>query len=203
MLVAAAVVMPSITSWEQVTFTVAGVDMNLRVAAYFAVCAVAALVALSIVLHMQRRPVWLGLMVAMVGWFALAALASRQPPVEWLPTIVRFVLYFSAAVICYRFASTRVNAEEVRGLSRLLPLAVLAAAAIPTVAGIAEFMRGSAPILNGAPRVSGSMPTHPVAFSLVLALSAIVTMGPALILGRRGQQSSAGWPSPCSRPSCS
>ena len=185
LVVAAAVVMPAITSWEQVTFTVAGAEMNLRVATYFTVGAGAALVALPIVMHMERRPVWLGLMMALVGWFTLAAFASHQPPVEWLPTIVRLVLYFSAAVICYRFAETRAGAEEVRDLARLLPLAVLAAAAIPTAAGLAEFARGSAPILNGAPRVSGSMPTHPVAFSLVLVVSAIATMGPAFILGRR------------------
>ena len=185
LLVAAAMVLPAITAAEQVTFSVAGVDMNLRVMAYFGVAAVAAIFALPIVVRMDRRPTWLKLMLAMVAWSTLTGLMAQQSPVEWLPTVVRFVLYFSAATICYWFARSLRDRDHVEKISRLLPLAFLAAAAIPAAAGVAELIRGSAPVLNGAPRVSGSMPSHPVAFSLVLGLSALVTMGPAFLRGRK------------------
>ena len=184
-LVAAAIVLSAITSSEQVTFSVAGADLNLRVAAYFSVAAVAGLLALRILVAMDERPVWLNLMLATVGWFTFTALVAHHSPVEWLPTVVRFALYFSAATVCYWFARSLRDQGQVRDVSRLLPLAILAAAAIPAVAGIAEFMRGSAPIVNGAPRVSGSMPTHPVAYSLMLTLSALVVMGSAFLRGRR------------------
>jgi O-antigen ligase len=184
-LVAAAIFLAAITSAEQVTFSVAGADLNLRVAAYFGVAAVTGLLSLPILVAMDRRPIWLKLMLATVAWFAFTALVARQSPVEWLPTVVRFALYFGAATICYWFGRSLTDPGQVRRVSRLLPLAILAAAAIPAVAGIAEFIRGSAPIVNGAPRVSGSMPTHPVAYSLVLALSALAIMGPAFLLGRK------------------
>jgi O-Antigen ligase. len=184
-LVAAAIFLSAITSAEQVTFSVAGMDLNLRVAAYFGVAAVAGIFALPIVVGMGRRPIWLKLMLATVAWFSFTALVGHQSPVEWLPTVVRFALYFSAATICYWFGRSLRDPRQVRQVSRLLPLAILAAAAIPAAAGIAEFIRGSAPMLNGAPRISGSMPTHPVAYSLVLALSALVTVGPAFLRGRK------------------
>jgi hypothetical protein len=183
-LVAAAILLSAITSAEQVTFSVAGADLNLRVAAYFGVTAVTGVFSLPILLAMDRRPVWLKLMLATVAWFTFTALVARQSPVEWLPTVVRFALYFGAATICYWFGRSLTDPGQVRRVARLLPLAILAAAAIPAAAGIAEFIRGSAPIVNGAPRVSGSMPTHPVAYSLVLALSALAVMGPAFLLGR-------------------
>jgi O-antigen ligase len=184
-LVAAAIVLSAITSSEQVTFSVAGADLNLRVAAYFGVAAVAGVLALRILVAMDRRPLWLKLMLVTVAWFTFTALVAHHSPVEWLPTVVRYALYFSAATICYWFASSLRDQGQVRDVSRLLPLAILAAAAIPAIAGIAEFMRGSAPIVNGAPRVSGSMPTHPVAYSLMLVLSALAVMGPAFLLGRK------------------
>jgi hypothetical protein len=184
-LVAAAIVLPAITSGESVTFRVAGMSMNLRVAAYFAVAAVAGIFALPIVARMERRPAWLKLMLATVAWFTFTALVAHQSLVEWLPTVVRFVLYFSAATICYQFARSLRDGDQVRAVSRFLPLAILAAAAIPAYAGIAEFIRGSAPSINGASRVSGSMPSHPVAYSLVLCVCALAIMGPAFIRGRR------------------
>jgi O-antigen ligase len=94
-------------------------------------------------------------------------------------------LYFSAATISYWFARSLRDRDQVREVSLHLPLAVLAAAAIPAAAGIAEFIRGTAPVINGAPRVSGSMPTHPVAFSLVLVVSALAMMGLAFLRGRK------------------
>lgn len=183
-LVAAALVLPAITSGEFVVLPVAGIDWNLRVAAYFGVAAVAAVVAFSTVVRMDEHPAWLYLMVAMLGWLTITGLLANQSPVEWVPTVVRFALYFSAATISYVFGRS-LNRDQVLVTSRLLPLAILAAAAIPAMAGIAEFIRGSAPVINGAPRVSGSMPTHPVAYSLVLTLSALVTLGPALLRGRK------------------
>jgi O-antigen ligase len=185
LLVAAAIVLPAVTSWEQVTFSLAGIGMNLRVGVYFGVAVVAGVSALTIVVRMERRPAWLKLMLAMVAWFTFTALVAHQSPVEWLPSVVRFVLYSSAATVCYQFGRSLRDRDEVLTVSRFLPLAILAAAAIPAAAGLAEFIRGSAPVINGAPRVSGSMPTHPVAYSLVLALSALAIMAPAFLLGRK------------------
>jgi hypothetical protein len=184
-LVGAAIFLSAITSAEQITFSVAGTELNLRVAAYFGVAAMAGVLSLPILVAMDRRPPWLKLMLATVVWFTFTALVAHHSPVEWLPTVVRYVLYFTAATICYWFARSLRDRGQIRDVSRLLPLAILAAAAIPAIAGIAEFMRGSAPIVNGAPRVSGSMPTHPVAYSLMLTLSALAVMGPAFLLGRK------------------
>ena len=72
-LVAAAIVLPAITSWEQFTFTVAGLGMNLRVAAYFGVAVIAAVFALQVVLRMEQRPGWLKLMLAMISWLPLTS----------------------------------------------------------------------------------------------------------------------------------
>lgn len=184
LLVAAAVVLPAITATEQITFSIAGIDLNVRVAAYFCVAAAAGISATAIVVRMERRPAWLMIMLATLSWFTFTALVAHQSPVEWLPTIVRLGLYFSAAVICYSLARSIQDSGQVGRLSRLLPLALMSAAVIPAVAGIAEFIRGTAPIVNGAPRVSGSMPTHPVAYSLVLVICALVIMGPAMLRGR-------------------
>lgn len=183
-LVAAAVLLPAITAAEQITFSVAGADLNVRVVAYFLVATVAGIAALRTVVRMERRPAWLLIMLATVSWFTFTALAAHQSPVEWLPTIVRFALYLSAATICYSVGRSIQDADQLDRLARLLPLAVLSAAVIPVLAGFAEFVRGSAPIVNGAPRISGSMPTHPVAYSLVLVVCAIVAFAPAILRGR-------------------
>ena len=86
-LLAAAVVMPSITSLERVTFSVAGLGMNLRVAAYFTVAAATGLAALWVVLRMKHRPVWLGLMLAMLAWFTVTA--SHGSGWEGIRVIIR------------------------------------------------------------------------------------------------------------------
>jgi hypothetical protein len=183
-LVAAGMIMPAITSAERITVPVLGEELNARVAFYLGVTAIASVVALPIVLTVTPRPVWLKLMLVTLGWVVVSAVLSRTSVVDWLPTTVRFALYFAAATIGYWFGRSLCDRAQVLTVSRLLPLALLAAAAVPAAAGIAELVRGTAPILNGAPRVSGSMPTHPVAYSLVLALSAIVTIGPAILRGR-------------------
>ena len=145
-LVAAAIVLPAITSMESITFRVAGMGMNVRVATYFVVAGVAGILVIPIIWRMEKRPAWLKLMLAMVVWLVLTSLVSRQPPVDWLPTVVRFALYFSAATICYWFARSLQDPDHIRAVARLLPLAILAAAVIPSYAGVAEFIRGRWPL---------------------------------------------------------
>jgi O-antigen ligase len=179
-----AIVFPAITAGEWVTFSFKGAEMNLRVAAYFCVALLTGAAALVLLLRMTTRPGWIKLMLVMLAWFLFTALVARQSPREWLPTIVRWILYIGAAIVCYSFARSLEGPDEISGVSRFLPLALLAAAVVPAVAGTVEFVRGTAPVLNGAPRVSGSMPSHPVAFSLVLSVCMVGSIGPAIIRGR-------------------
>jgi O-antigen ligase len=184
LLLAVSIVFPAVTSGERLAFTIAGAAMNLRVAFYFLVAAVTGAIAAWLVLRMASRPVWLSLMLAMAAWLILTALVAHQPPVEWVPTVLRFVLYFGTAITCYAFARRLESPEQRSAVARVLPMALLTAAAVPFLAGIVEFVRGTAPMLNGAPRVSGTMPSHPVAFSLVLCVCAVASIGPAVVRGR-------------------
>lgn len=183
-LVAAAIVLPAITWTERTVFDVGGVSMNIRVAAYFFLAAIAAVAALPIAIRVRPRPVWVVLMAVWLGWLLLTSLAARQSLIEWVPTTVRFVLYFSAALIFYDHARSRSSLAEREALAWLLPIVVLGMSVIPSIAGIAEFIRGDALFLNGARRISGSMPGHPVAYSLLLAVSVMATVAPALLRGR-------------------
>lgn len=183
-LVAAVIVLPAITWTERTVFDVGGVSMNARVATYFVVAAIAGVAALPIAIRLRPRPVWLVLMATWLGWLLLTSLAARQSLIEWVPTTVRFLLYFSAALVFYDHARSRSSLAGREALAWFLPIVVLAMAVVPSIAGIAEVVRGDAPFLNGAPRISGSMPRHPVAYSLVLAVSVMATVAPALIRGR-------------------
>lgn len=182
-LLAGMIVLPAITWAERVTFRLGPIDMNVRVAVYFTLGALATAAAVPIAIRMANRPRWFLLMGVMLGWLLLTSLIARQGPVEWVPTVVRFALYFSTALIFYSYFRSLADPARTAAVAWLLPLAVLAMAIIPAISGLAELVRGDAPFLNGAPRVSGSMIRHPVAFSLVLAVSVLATVAPAIIRG--------------------
>ena len=183
-LLGAVVLMPAITSFEDVTFRVGNIQMNLRVAAYFTTSLTACVAAAAVLVRSKWYPAWLKAMVLMLVWLWITALVSGQSPIEWLPTIVRFVLYFSAAVVFCHVGRGIGSSEEARVWSLAVFWTLLVAALVPGLAGLMEWIRGMAPLLNGAPRISGSMPTHPVAYSLVLVVSALATMGIAIVRGR-------------------
>jgi O-antigen ligase len=179
LLVASAVVMPAITSGENIRFPVGAIEMNVRVAFYLLVSALTASAAAFLIFRFRPRPLWFLLLGSLIGWALFTALMGLHSPVEWMPTVARLSLYFSAASIMYLYARSLPDAARVRRFSLILPIVLLTAAVIPAVAGVAELLGGAVPILNGAPRVSGSMPGHTVAFSLVFVVAAIATIGPA------------------------
>ena len=175
-LLLAAVVFPAITSWERITFDPMGIELNVRVVVYSAIAGLAGSAAAIRIVQMRIYPVWLSLMLAMLGWLLLTALAAAQSPREWLPTIVRYVLYFGSAVVFFSTARLLTGSPGIRTSASLLAAVVLAAAVVPMLAGTWQILTGSASMLNGAPRVSGSMPSHPAAYSLVLVVCAVTTM---------------------------
>ena len=184
LLLGVVVLLPAITSFEAVTFHVAGIDMNVRVAAYFATSLISCIAATAALIQSRWYPTWIKLMLLVLVWLCVTALVSGQSPVEWLPTIVRFGLYFSTAVVFCLVGRTLESTDDARTWSLAVFWILLIAALIPGIVGFVEWLHGTAPVVNGAPRIAGSMPTHPVAYSLVLAVSAIATMGIAIVRGR-------------------
>ena len=184
-LLLAILILPAITWGEMVEVPIGGVDWNLRVLTYFAVAAITGLFAIPALIALRRPPAWLIAMLVLDGWLVVTALLGGQSPVEWFPTLVRLALYTGAALVAFDFARHLASPEMVVAVSRRLPNVVLLAAIVPAVAGIAEIVAGTAPLLNGAQRISGSMPSHPVAYSLFLAVCVLTTIGPAIIARTR------------------
>lgn len=180
-----ACVLPAITWTERTTFAIAGASLNARVLIYFVVAAVAFGFSVPIVWRMETRPFWLNVAIVMTVWLAITSVVAHQTPVEWLPTLVRYTLYFSTALICYWFGQSPPDRSGLRFVSRVTLVALVAAMAIPALAGLVEFARGTAPLLNGARRVAGTMPTHPAAYSLTVAVGAVAGMGLGFLAGRK------------------
>jgi hypothetical protein len=178
-LLVAGTALPALTWTERATFVVGNQALNWRVALYFALAVIAALGGIACLpIVARRRPPAVLAGLAFLAWVLLSVAVAGQPVREWLPTVVRLALYVAALAIGYAVGWMSPGgqrfADRPRGL--LLPLAALAATAIPSAAAVWELVRGTAPMLNGAPRISGSLPGHPVAFSLVLVMGGLMAV---------------------------
>lgn len=119
------------------------------------------------------RGVVLTVGLAWLVWLVLTSLLGGEGPREWGPTVLRWVLYLSAFAVAVAWARTAPDRSEVLTNYHL---AVAVGAAIPLVIGFIQFASGNAPTLNNAPRMTGTMLGHPVALSLVLGSSLVLTI---------------------------
>ena len=106
-------------------------------------------------------------------WLVLTSILGGEGPREWGPTVLRWGLYLSALAIALAWTRTALDRSEV--LSNY-HFAVMVGAAIPLLVGFVQFASGNAPTLNNAPRMTGTMLGHPVALSLVLGSSLVLTI---------------------------
>ena len=174
-------VLPSSTGGERISFSVAGIDLNLRFSVYAGAAAVMTLALLPLMVREIRSDRWSLVAPAMfLGWMLVTTLLAGQPPLEWLPTVVRWVLYL--AVLLFARAVGRLGLfNQARDQVRI---AIGLGLVGPLVFGAWELLSGTAPILNNAPRISSLTFGHPVAFSLILLLGTLVVMPVALRVSR-------------------
>lgn len=182
-----AVALPTFTWTERLTFEFAGQALNGRVVLYFAAATVAALAStLAAVRHASARPRWMLVPVGFVAWLILTAVVAGQPVRESAPTVTRWILYVAALYLGWTTASA-VRTQSTSGAperaERVVVLLAIATAAIPIIAGVLELVTGSAPLLNGARRISGTMAGHPAAYSLVLTSCAMLVV-PTMLAAR-------------------
>jgi O-antigen ligase len=174
-------ILPALTSGESVEFSLAGQDVNLRFVVYAAAAAVLAMLAVTVRWRQRGRDLRpLVPILAFFGWLCLVTLIARQPPREFLPLLLRWTLSIAAFAIATEVARTGVP----RRAREAFLVAVGIGVAIPLIWGLLELVTGTAPTLNGAPRLSGSLVGHPVAFSLVLMVAAVLLL-PVTLDGRR------------------
>jgi len=170
-LLALLVAMPGITGGERIEFRALGYELNLRFVVYAISAFVLALCAAPIVaidaLEEPRR-----VLVAAVffAWLLLSVLFAGSELREWLPPVVRWVLYLSVFVIARHAGS----AEEHQTRMRMARAAIVVGLLVPLAVGGAQLLSGTAPVLNGAPRISATTFGHPVAFSLLLMVGGLV-----------------------------
>ncbi|MGH2383501.1 MAG: O-antigen ligase family protein [Candidatus Limnocylindria bacterium] len=182
LLLGAVIVLPAITSAEYIEFRLIGIELNGRFVAYAAAATVAAVGAAAALLSRSLRfPPWLILAAVFLAWLMVTTAAALQPPREWFPSLLRWLLYFSAAVVAIGWATRHGWQRATSLFVTSLALAVI----IPAAWGLFELVTGSAPMLNDAPRISGSMVGHPVAFSLMLIASSLILLPFILQFGRR------------------
>lgn len=169
-LLAVMVLLPSLTWLEHFEGTVAGIELNGRfglwagAAAFFAISA-------ALWFRPRRRVAIVLAGLAWIAWLSVAAVIAGQPPREWLPTILRWTLYVAAAAVA--FDHVRAYGYGARSQYQIAAAALLV---VPIAAGLAEAALGTAPVLNNAPRITATMPQHPVAFSLVLGTGLLLTV---------------------------
>lgn len=168
----AVVALPSLGWAEQLQFGVFGVTLHVRFLAYALASAVMGASAVLVFAHVRPpmwRP-WLLIGAGFITWSVLAILLSPQSPREWLPPSLRWLLYLAAVAVAAGASRTLPNA------GRTYVTAVGASLVVPVAAGVVELVTGSAPILNNAPRISGTLQGHPVAYSLVIASAALIVI---------------------------
>jgi O-antigen ligase len=159
--------LPSLTWAESISFNLAGFAVHGRFLLYAAFAAAFVIAAALLLLYGYRpRRLWAATALGFVIWLIIATIVNGQSPREWLPTMLRWLLYLSAGVIGFAAFVARDDSRR----SRQFATALLGSAVVPLVVGAVELIRGSAPMLNNAPRISGTMVGHPVAFSLFLGI---------------------------------
>jgi O-antigen ligase len=181
---AALVILPSLTWTEHLRFALAGIPLHVRFLAYGGSAAALGAAAGILVLTGIRLPrTWSAIVIASLLWFALTIALAGQPLREWLPTALRWTMYFSAATIGFAAASSMKSSTAIRQYWT----AVACALVVPTAAALIELTAGSAKVLNNAQRISGTMNGHPVAFSLFLAVGVLMFVPMTFQLGGRAR----------------
>jgi O-antigen ligase len=169
------ILLPSATWTEGIEFSLAGTPLQVRFVLYALASAVLATAAvLSLLSDRRLPPAILVAGVAFAAWYLLTIVVAGQPLREWLPSMLRWTLYLSALVI-----GVRAGLEQIKPIGQFRAVFV-GALLVPLLVGLVQLVTGSARILNNAPRISGSMLDHPVAFSLLLAAGFLALLPVAL-----------------------
>jgi O-antigen ligase len=180
-----AVAMPSLTWSESTALDVVGYNLNVRVVLYAGAACIttigAAVTLLSAWVPLERRRSSYVPLV-FLGWQLLAAVVAGQEIREWAPSLIRWLLYLSsfalAAAVAWRSLPPGPTTAE--RWENVLVAGLAATTVVPLAAGVLEFATGSAQWLNGVPRLAGTMPGHPVAYSLVFLTPSVFILVTAL-----------------------
>jgi O-antigen ligase len=184
---AAMAILPSTTWTERIQFSVAGTPLQVRFVLYGVVAVIVAATAILSVGLRPRVPRTISIVaIAFIGWYVFTIALAGQPAREWLPSTLRWILFLSALITGIRAGKER--PESVVQFRTVL----VAALVLPVLVGLVQLITGSARILNNAPRISGTLLDHPVAFSLLLAVGLLVLIPDAV--RRRRFRNGVLWP---------
>lgn len=175
-------VLPTLTASESIEFQAMGQDLNVRFIAYGGAAVALAILAAGLAWRQRLRGLRNVLPVlTFFAWFCFVTILAGQPAREWLPSLLRWILSIAVFAIACMVARGE-RGEAARGM---FLWAVAIGAAVPLAWGAFELASGTAPLMNGARRISGSLVGHPVAFSLVLMVAALLFLPVVLNQTRR------------------
>lgn len=166
-------ILPTFTWLENVPVMVGSLELHGRFILHAAAAAVVTVCAAFVVVGSRMGRWWMAPGAAWLSWLLITAVLAAQPVRESLPTVMRWSLYLASLLVAYRYG---MQSRDPRAALVQVVGAVVIGAIPALAAGLIEAATGNAPILNNAPRVTGTMPLHPVAFSLVLGVALLLAL---------------------------
>ena len=158
--------------WSVEIVEISGRILDVRLAITFGVAVIGFA---AVITGPMPRPSRLeAIFLALIGWSVVSGVLVADSPLTWAPPVARLVVYFSL------FALARRHLHTARDLAVLMAL-IATGFAVPTFAGLVQFVVGQAEFINEAVRATAPGDRGPIALAfdgqmtLVLAFALLAT----------------------------
>jgi len=142
--------------WSVEIVEISGRILDVRLAITFGVAVIG--FAAMLTGPMPRPSRLEAIFLALIGWSVVSGVLVADSPLTWAPPVARLVVYFSL------FALARRHLHTARDLAVLMALIAIGFA-VPTFAGLVQFVVGQAEFINEAVRATAPGDRGPIALA--------------------------------------